>query len=193
MEDLNSEVQKKIMDYIQLLVQWNKTYNLTAIREPQKIETHHILDSLSILPYIRGRYCLDVGSGAGFPGIPLALSLPEKEFILSECNRKKASFLKHVVQRLVLKNVKVAHERIEHYDPPHTIDTIMARAFSSVGDTLSKVRSLCGRQTRVLLMKGKYPAQELEGLPKGFRLLGVYPLIIPKLNEARSLVECALI
>ena len=171
--------------FMNILIKWNKVYNLTAIHSPEDIITHHFLDSLSIAPYIQGNVVLDVGSGAGFPGIPCAMFLTNKNFTLLDSNGKKTRFLTHVVCELQLKNVKVFQARIENYYSDICFDTIMARAFAKVDRTLAFTQRLLCPQGEVLIMKGIYPKAELQNLPEHVK---VHELTVPGLYETRHLV-----
>jgi 16S rRNA (guanine527-N7)-methyltransferase len=187
---LSSEVQIKLIDYLLLLKKWNKTYNLTAIDDPRKMITHHLLDSLGVASYILGNNILDVGSGAGLPGIPLALALPQKHFVLLDSNLKKTRFLFHVVTTLKIANIEVVNQRVEMYNPKITnnfngFDVIITRAFSAIQDMLNKTRHLYNANGCLLAMKGKIPTKEIENINKNVM---VYNLTIPGLNEERHLV-----
>ena len=120
------------LSYIELLAQWNTAYNLTAVRDPEKMLAYHILDSLAILPYVRGDQCLDIGTGAGLPGIILALSRPDTHWVLLDGNSKKTRFVQQAVLTLNLKNVEVIYCRVEHYDSENRFSTIVSRAFASL-------------------------------------------------------------
>lgn len=174
-----------LIHFIEILLKWNQAYNLTAIRDPEKIITHHILDSLSIIPYFKGNRVIDVGSGAGFPGIPCAFALPEHHFVLLDSNGKKVRFLTHSVAELGLTNVEVVQERVEKYRPEVCFDTIVVRAFSCVENVIKSSRHLLSHNGRVLIMKGIYPQEEIEKIKAQ---VTVYKLAVPGLNEQRHLV-----
>ena len=177
--------QQKLIDYVLLLHKWNKSYNLTSIRTLEEIMTRHILDSLAIVPYIYGKRILDVGSGAGLPGIPLALALPKKQFVLLDSNTKKVCFLTHVISVLEINNVEVIHARIEKYFPEQKFDSIITRAFSSLRDMLYKTKHLYSPEGCLLAMKGKYPEQELQEIDKS---VIVRKIEVPGLDAERNLV-----
>ena len=168
---------------------WNQRMNLTAIRERGQQVTKHLLDSLSIQPYLRGERILDVGTGAGFPGLPLALVNPERQFMLLDSTAKKLRFIDHVVQLLALTNVQTVHARAESYDPPKRFDTVVSRAVGPVVKFIHWSAHLCVGGGRLLAMKGRYPEGELEKLPSGWKLAGVHRLSVPGLEEERHLVE----
>ena len=175
----------RLLAYVALIVKWNKAYNLTAIRDPDKMITHHVLDSLAIAPYFSGRRVLDVGAGAGLPGIPLAMVFPEKYFTLLDSNGKKTRFLVNAVAELDLVNVDVVQARVEGYHPDDCFDCVVARAFSSLGDLIDKTKHLLCADGRILAMKGQYPTEEIASLRERCE---VHPIDVPYLDEARHLV-----
>jgi 16S rRNA (guanine527-N7)-methyltransferase len=175
----------KLLAFMEILLKWNKAYNLTAIDRPEDILTHHFLDSLSIVPYIQGDTILDVGSGGGFPGIPCALALLEKRFTLLDSHGKKTRFLTQAVGELQLANVTVVQNRVENYAPIKCFDTIMARAFSSLDHILTCTRHLYCPEGELLIMKGAYPQAELQNITNH---VTVHALKVPGLQERRHLV-----
>ena len=177
--------QQRMLDYLALIEKWNKAYNLTAVREPARMLTHHLLDSLAVLPYVRGYRVLDVGSGAGLPGIPLALARPQWQVTLLDANHKKTTFLRQAVIELQLNNVEVVCERVEAWTPPHFFDTVVSRAFSDLPEFLALAGRLCTKTGVVVAMKGIYPHEELAQLPKEFLLCNVVPLNVPGLDAER--------
>lgn len=184
---MQSSIQQQLADYLALLQKWNKTYNLTSIDDPAVMTTRHIADSLSISPFLIGQRILDVGTGAGLPGIPLALSHPDKEFFLLDSNGKKIRFLQHVVQTLKLNNVHPVQARVEKFNSTACFSTIMSRAFSSLADFVAKTRHLCCPDGLLLAMKGTYPTDELTALGNEFKVT-VHPLTVPGLQAERHLV-----
>ena len=158
--DLNS-LSESLGDYLLLLKKWNLTYNLTAIRDLESMVNKHILDSLAILPWLNGARIIDVGSGAGLPGIPLAIARPEKNFVLLDSNRKKTRFLNEVKRQLTLKNLEVVHLRVENYHPAQGFDTVVSRAFSSLAQMIQRTTHLIAKEGIWLAMKGQYPVAEL--------------------------------
>jgi len=183
--DLSIQVQQKLIDYVLLLHKWNQTYNLTSVRDPKEIVIRHILDSLAIVPYIKGKRILDVGTGAGLPGIPLALALPKKYFVLLDSNSKKIRFLIYAVSVLKINNVEIIQERVEKYQPQQKFDSIITRAFASLQDTVIKTKHLYNKNGYLLAMKGKYPSQELQKIKEPIL---VYKIEVPNLDEQRHLV-----
>lgn len=159
---------EKLQIYASLLIKWNKVYNLTAITKIEEIAYKHFLDSLLVLPYLQGKEILDIGSGAGLPGIPLALSCPESFFTLVDTNSKKARFLRQVVTELALSNVDVAQTRIETYRPQKKFDTVLARAFAATTVIVEAAQCLLAPEGQILAMKGKVEQEALAGLPEGY-------------------------
>ncbi len=170
------------------LERWNHAYNLTAVRDPGEMLTHHLLDSLAIHPDLRGRTVVDVGTGAGFPGLPLALVNPHRRFTLVDSNGKKIRFVQHAVRELGLTNVEALHVRAEALKPSNAYDTVVTRAFAPLSEMLRTVAALCGSHTRVLAMKGKWPQQEIDALPQGWQHDGSHLLQVPGLEESRCVI-----
>lgn len=166
----------RLAAYLALLARWNRVYNLTAVRRPEDMVGRHVLDSLSILPWLRGPRVVDVGSGAGLPGIPLAVVRPEVRFCLLDGNGKRTRFLTQAVLDLGLENVEVVRSRAEDYDPRNRFASVVSRAFGSLAEMLRCAGHLCAPDGRVLAMKGALPEAELAVLPAGYRLAGVYRL-----------------
>jgi len=174
--------------YLDLLEKWNRVYNLTAIRERSRMVTHHLLDSLAVLPHVRGPRVLDVGSGAGLPGIPIAIAGPALHVALLESNHKKSAFLTQAVAELQLANVQVVTERIESWQTETRFDTIVSRAFAELGEFASLAGRLLAPQGVLAAMKGVHPFEEIERLPKAFRVQEVVRLRVPGLDAERHLV-----
>ena len=174
--------------YLDLLEKWNRVYNLTAIRERSRMVTHHLLDSLAVLPHVRGPRVLDVGSGAGLPGIPLAVAGPALHVTLLESNHKKSAFLTQAVAELQLANVQVVMERVESWQPEARFDTIVSRAFAELGEFVALAGRLLAPQGVLAAMKGVHPFEEIERLPQGYRVQQVVRLRVPGLDAERHLV-----
>lgn len=183
--DVAPDAQQRMLDYLALVEKWNKAYNLTAVREPAKMLTHHLLDSLSVLPHLRGPRVLDVGSGAGLPGIPLALARPEWQFTLLDSNHKKTTFLRQAVIELKLNNVDVVCDRVETWASPQPFDTVVSRAFSDLAEFLALAGKLCAKTGVIVAMKGVYPHEELAQVPGDFHLRNVVALNVPGLGAER--------
>ena len=171
------------------LQDWNSRFNLTAIRDPVEAVDKHVLDSLSIQRYLHGRTAADVGTGAGFPGLPLAIVNPERQFTLIEATAKKARFVEHVVTRLALSNVSVANVRSEKYRPPARFPCVIARALGKLSEIVRVAGHLCAPRGRLLAMKGKTPRAEIDDLPSDWRVVALHQLRVPGLDAERHLVE----
>ncbi len=167
----------------------NARFNLTAIRDRPGMLRKHILDSLSLQPYLRGLRLADVGTGAGFPGLPLAVLNPQRCFALIEATGKKARFVAQTAQCIGCGNVEIIHARAESYRPPELFDTVMARALSSLAHFVAYAGHLCAPGGRLLAMKGKRPEEEIAAVPKAFRVVAVHRLRLPGLDDERHLVE----
>lgn len=186
---LPDETQTRLLQYLALIRKWNRVHNLTAMREPEMILIRHLFDSLAILPHIAGSRILDVGSGAGLPGIPLALVRPEWHVALLESNHKKAVFLQQARIELKLKNVEIVAERVENFRPASGFDTVISRAFSDLADFVKLAGHLAIEGGgRLAAMKGVYPHEELAQLPPPFVIENVFPVAVPGLEAKRHLV-----
>ncbi|MGH8283761.1 MAG: 16S rRNA (guanine(527)-N(7))-methyltransferase RsmG [Gammaproteobacteria bacterium] len=179
----------KLLTFIELLVKWNAAYNLTAVRAPAEMVNKHLLDSLAVAPFLRGESILDVGTGAGLPGIPLAIAFPNRNFTLLDSHGKKTRFVTHAVTTLGLKNVEVVQARAEDYHPAEGFATVISRAFASLADFLKLTAHLCAPGGRWLAMKGERPDDELQPLPAGFRMIAVTPVHVPGLDVQRCVVK----
>lgn len=186
---LPTDAPAMLCSYIEVLQQWNRKYNLTAVRAPAQIVSRHILDSLAAAPWVHGTRVLDVGTGAGLPGIPLAVAFPERHFTLLDSHGKKTRFVTHAATVLGLRNVEVVQARVETYRAPEPFATVITRAFAALGEFLGVSAHLGASGTRWLAMKGVPPADELQALPAEFRLLAVHALKVPGLDAARCVVE----
>jgi 16S rRNA (guanine527-N7)-methyltransferase len=167
----------------------NSQFNLTAIRDRLGMLRKHVLDSLSLQPYLRGLRIADVGTGAGFPGLPLAIVNPQRRFTLIEATGKKARFVEQTASVLGCGNVQIVNSRAENYRPFELFDTVVARALSSLADFAAYAGHLCAPDGRLLAMKGKRPDEEISAVPKSFRVLAVHRLKVPGLDDERHLVE----
>ena len=186
--DLPAAAQKKLLAYVALLYKWNKTYSLTALREQDKAVSHHLLDSLSVLPFVPAGRLLDVGSGGGTPGIPLAIACPELSVTLLDSNTKKTAFLQQAAIELGLKNISVHAGRVEQYHPPVGFDAITSRAFAEQADFVALSAHLLAEGGRWLAMKGVHPQAEIDRLPDGIVVDAVHRLDVPGLGAERHLV-----
>ena len=191
--DLPAEAQEKLLAFARLLIKWNKVYNLTAIRDEAQVVTHHLLDSLSVLPQLAGiTRLVDVGSGGGLPGVVLAICRPELQVDSVETVQKKATFQNQARIELKLANFRAHHARIENWQPAYfaeqPVDGIISRAFADLADFVNLTAHLAGPETRILAMKGVYPADEIARIPAGFALERSTPLTVPGLDAERHLI-----
>jgi 16S rRNA (guanine527-N7)-methyltransferase len=186
LDPIRAETLLELVDELEL---GNAKFNLTAIRDRPGMLRKHVLDSLSLQPYLRGERLADVGTGAGFPGLVLAVVNPERRFTLIEATAKKARFVEQTAQRIGGGNVLVVNSRAENYRPFELFDTVVARALSSLADFVAYAGHLCTPDGRLLAMKGKRPDDEISALPRAFRVLAVHRLSVPGLPDERHLVE----
>lgn len=185
--DVGGSVPETLSRYVTLIAKWNRVYNLTAVRDPEDMVTHHILDSLSVLPHLPDGRMLDVGSGAGLPGIPLAVASP-RNVTMVDSNHKKATFITQACIELQLKNTKAVCSRLEDFNPPELYDAVVSRAFSDLNEFARLAGRFCAEGGRLYAMKGVYPYEEIALLPEGVRLDQVIPLHVPGLDAERHLV-----
>jgi 16S rRNA (guanine527-N7)-methyltransferase len=185
--DLDAEQVSKLLAYLDLLQRWNQAYNLTAIRDSGEMITRHLLDALSVLPWVAGQRLLDGGTGAGLPGIPLAIARPEMAVTLLDSAGKKIRFLNNLRRELGLENVNPVQARLESYVPDAGFDAVISRAFASLASFATAARHLAGGAL-LLAMKGRYPAGELDELPDWVSVRSVEKLTVPGLQEDRHLV-----
>ncbi|MFT4799227.1 16S rRNA (guanine(527)-N(7))-methyltransferase RsmG [Congregibacter sp.] len=181
--------QQLLMDYLKLLSRWNKIYNLTAVRDERAMVTRHLLDSLAVQPHLSGQRFIDVGTGAGLPGIPLAIASPKQHFALLDSNGKKTRFLVHAVNELGLSNVEVIKARVTDYVPESAYDTVLSRAFGSLGDMISSCQHLLVSGGEFLAMKGQRPDEELQRVESDALEVSVIDLQVPGLSEERCLLR----
>ncbi|MSP28767.1 MAG: 16S rRNA (guanine(527)-N(7))-methyltransferase RsmG [Methylococcales bacterium] len=177
---------EQLLAFIKLIAKWNKAYNLTAVRNNEDMARLHILDSLVILPYIEGKRVIDIGTGAGLPGIPLAIFLSEVDFVLLDSNAKKTRFVQQVILELKLKNVSVLHSRVEGYQPELGFDTVTMRAFASLPDIMKLTAHLLNENGVLLAMKGQIPEAELADIKAKVTLITIH---VPEVEAERCLVR----
>jgi 16S rRNA (guanine527-N7)-methyltransferase len=189
---VNTGQQQRLMDYLALLCRWNKSFNLTAVRDEAQMVTRHLLDSLAIAGYVFGRRIVDIGTGAGLPGVPLAILFPERDVHLLDSNGKKTRFLFQVKTALGLDNIVVHQARVESFCDAERFDTVLSRAFASLPDMVQGCRHLLAPGGYLLAMKGAYPTQELAALSPDCAETVVHSLCVPGLAEQRHLVAIQL-
>ena len=186
--ELSQAQQQKLLKYLALLMKWNRAYNLTAIRDPEEMVSRQLLDSLSILPLIHGRRILDVGTGAGLPGIPLAICLPDVSFTLLDSNGKKIRFVQQVKLELGLDNVEVQHSRVEQLDNVMGFDTITSRAFAALPKMVALTTGLMADQGILLAMKGTVPQEEVAELRQTGAEVEITRLEVPQSGGERHAI-----
>jgi 16S rRNA (guanine527-N7)-methyltransferase len=180
--------EEQLLTLADLVLEWNQKFNLTAIREPLAVVDKHLLDSLTVQPFVRGPFVTDVGTGAGFPGLPLAIINPELRFTLIDSIAKKCRFVEHAAATLGLTGVRVECTRAERYHPSQRAATVVARAVAAVPELIAEAGHLCAKGGRLLAMKGRDPTPELADLPQGWRVAGIETLHVPGLPDERHLV-----
>lgn len=186
---LNQEHIDALLKLVDELERVNAQFNLTAIRDRAGMLTKHVLDSLCLQPFLRGHRIADIGTGAGFPGLPLAIVNPDRHFTLIDSVGKKARYVEQAIRHVGLHNVEVVNARSETYRPRELFDTVTARALSSLADFVAYAGHLAAPGGRLLAMKGKRPDEEISALPRSFRVLAVHRLKVPGLTDDRHLVE----
>ena len=179
----------QLLEYLQLLQKWNQVYNLTAIDEPRRMLAYHLLDSLSLVPHLAGAHkLLDVGSGAGLPGIPLAIAMPESLWTMLDSNARKTRFIRQALAHCGLRNAQVVQSRVQDYHAPDSPDYIVSRAFAPLGEFCNSVAHLMGRETRLLTMKTGLKPEEADELDGGRFEFEEQDIKVPGIGESRSLV-----
>lgn len=185
---VDKQRQESLLAFVDLLQHWNRTYNLTAVRSADEMVPKHILDSLSVLGWVPAGRLLDAGSGAGLPGIPLAIVEPALEVTTLDSAGKKVRFMSHAKRSLGLDNVHPVQARLESFEPGVKPDTVISRAFASLDAFAAAARHLVSEDTLLLAMKGRYPGEEIEALPEWIDVRSVKKLDVPGLHEERHLV-----
>lgn len=177
------------LGYLGLLNKWNKAYNLTSVRDPIEMVSRHLLDSLSLVPFVEAEQLIDVGTGPGLPGIPLAIAFPEKHFSLLDSNGKRTRFLQQVKLELKLENIAILNGRVEDHQPDVPYQAVLSRAFASLADMINWTSHLCAAGGVFMAMKGQYPEAEINDLPDGFIVTEINPLHVPGSAAERHLVK----
>lgn len=187
---LPADAFRKLIAYVELLMKWNRTYNLTAIREPGRMVSHHLIDSLAVLPHLPAGSLVDVGSGGGLPGIPIAIAQPQRRVTLNDSNHKKGAFMQQAAIELGLANVDVHIGRAEEWRPAERFDGAISRAFAELADFIAACRHLVKPAGFFVAMKGLYPNDEIAKLPPGMRCESVTRLNVPLVDGDRHFVLC---
>ena len=185
--DLDADQIARLLTYVDLLDRWNRRFNLTAIREPADMIAGHLLDSLAVVPALAGERIVDVGSGAGLPGIVLALACPARTVTMLDANGKKTRFVREAIRVLQLQNAAVVQARVEDYRPDAGFDTVVCRAFAPLPRIVALAGHLCAREGIIVALKGRYPADEVDALP-GEWVASAAELDVPGLDKARHAV-----
>ena len=183
-----ASAERTLLDYVALIAKWNKVYNLTAVRDPAEMIGLHVLDSLAVLPHLEGATLLDVGSGAGLPGIPLAIARPDLDVTLLDSNTKKTSFQQQAAIELGLKNVRAVNARVETWETERRFDVVISRAFADTADFVSNAGHLVASGGVLAAMKGVYPHEELARMPTAYNVRSVVPLSVRGVDAERHLV-----
>mgnify|MGYP003652108206 FL=1 len=185
---ISSEQNEQLIQYLELLIKWNKAYNLTAIRDPEEMFIKHLVDSLSMAPFIKGEFILDVGTGPGLPGIPMAIMFPSKHFSLIDSNGKKTRFLVQAKMSLALTNIEVFNVRVESLPSDKLFDQIMSRAFTALDNMVSLCKHLLASNGEFLAMKGLIPKDEIAMVDADYGIVSITPLIVPGCMDQRHLI-----
>ena len=185
---ISDQQQQQMIEYLKLLTKWNKAFNLTSITDRKEMVIKHLLDSLIALPWIKGTSVLDVGTGAGIPGVPLAIAKPELSFTVLDSNGKKTRFIKQAISELGIQNVQVAQARTENFHPESPFQQIICRAYSSLTKFVEQTGSMMHPSIELLAMKGQFPTSEIEELPNSVVVEDQIELSVPYLHEQRHLI-----
>jgi 16S rRNA (guanine527-N7)-methyltransferase len=181
--------QQQLIDYLALLSKWNRRFNLSGIRDPIDMVALHLFDSLSLIPWLDGKTIMDIGSGAGLPGIPLAITNTDKQFILLDSNGKKTRFLLQAKLALGLENIHIENNRIEHYQSKGQLDIVTCRAFSSLANTIKMSEALLAKGAVLLAMKGRYPEKEISEIPQNYQITRSMKVAVPGIETERCIIE----
>ncbi len=188
--EVSTEQVSLLIQYVELLNKWNKAYNLTSVRDPKDMVIKHIMDSLMVGPLLKGQSFIDVGTGPGLPGIPLAILYPDRNFVLLDSLGKRITFLRQVVYQLKLKNVTPVKSRVEQYIPEEPFDGVLSRAFSSLIDMVTWCEHLVSvDRGKFLALKGIYPSDEIAALPSNISMVNSHVIVVPQLSGERHLIE----
>lgn len=185
---ITDQQKQQLVKLVLLLVKWNKAYNLTSVRDPMEMLVKHILDSLVVSPYLQGQRFIDVGTGPGLPGLPLAIVNPDKHFVLLDSLGKRISFIRNAIRELGLNNVETVLSRVEVYQPDHQFDGVLSRAFASLKDMVDWCHHLPAPNGKFYALKGQYHQQEVEQLDPMMKIEQVIPLQVPELMAERHLI-----
>lgn len=185
---VSTSQQAQLLAFLSLIYKWNKAYNLTSVRDPLAMVTVHLVDSIAIYPHLAGSRFIDVGTGPGLPGVPLAIMCPDAEFVLLDSLGKRIRFLKQVAFELKLANIEPIQSRVEQY-PSSEFDAVVTRAYASIEQMLDSCQHLIGNTGEFLALKGQYPADELNSVPNGYSISDIEPIIVPGLEAERHVIR----
>lgn len=186
---VSSDQIQKLMDFLQMLFKWNKAYNLTSVRDPEGMLYVHIIDSIAVAPLLDKKYFIDVGTGPGLPGIPLAIMHPEKSFVLLDSLGKRIRFIKQVAYELSITNIEPVQSRVEDYQPETPFDGVLSRAFASINDMVHWCHHLTDEKGEFLALKGQYPESEIQQMPSEFNIVSSDKIDVPGLDAQRHLIR----
>ncbi len=187
--NISIEQQQQLIELLAQLHKWNGAYNLTSVREPQEMLIRHVYDSIAVSPYLHGERIIDVGTGPGLPGLPLAIINPNKEFILLDSLGKRISFIRQAAHLLGLKNVTAVQSRVEDYQPEQKFDSVVSRAFASLADMLGWCHHLSSSTGRFIALKGQLNDEELGNVVPPFQIMATHSINVPELDAVRHVVE----
>lgn len=187
--DATDKQKQQLVDFVGMLNKWNKAYNLTSVRDPAQMLVRHVIDSLVVSPYLKGQRFIDVGTGPGLPGIPLAIMNPDKEFVLLDSLGKRIRFQKQVQFELGIQNISSVESRVEAYQPDEKFDGVLSRAFASIEDMLTWCHHLPKEAGKFYALKGQLTDEEMAQIPQGFKADEIIALTVPTLDEQRHLVK----
>ncbi len=191
--EVTEKQKNQLIQLVELLNKWNKAYNLTSVRDPQQMLVKHIMDSIVVSPHLQGDSFIDVGTGPGLPGLPLAILNPDKQFVLLDSLGKRLRFIRQALLELGLKNVTTVQSRVEEYQPEQKFDVVLSRAFASLHDMLFWCKHLPNEQGHFLALKGQFPEAEVNQLEKPFEFVESIALQVPELEGERCLVKVKLV
>lgn len=186
--EISTEQQAKLVRFVEMINKWNKAYNLTSVRDPHQMMIKHILDSLAVKPYVEGQTVIDVGTGPGLPGIPLAIVLPETHFVLLDSLGKRVRFMKQCAHDLGIANIEPVQSRVEEHQPQQPYDCVLSRAFASLKDMLHWCSHLVDSEGKFLALKGQFPQEELDEVSNHYQITSINNLSVPELEGERHLV-----
>jgi 16S rRNA (guanine527-N7)-methyltransferase len=186
---VSDDQQAQLVKLVELLHKWNKAYNLTSVRDPKQMLVKHIMDSIVVSPHLDGQRLIDVGTGPGLPGLPLAILNPNKQFVLLDSLGKRLRFIRQAVLELGLKNVEFVQSRVEEYQPEQKFDVVLSRAFASLEDMLFWCKHLPNEEGHFLALKGVLPTKDLDKLDSAFKLIETISIKVPELEGERCLVK----